>query len=421
MAVASAPEVPAPPALDPALDPARDLLGTLAAGRASLMQLAAAHLPFARLVHLHRTAFSEVDVADLASTLIERRLAFERAARAVPVPAVVAPPEAVVSEVAVPASEAQSFGVDPDLSEWAAEAPAAEDEPIAAEEDIAPEPAPLPVSIPVPVSVFAEPPLPLRAPPPLPVFGGEPRAVAPVSLRVSAYDAIEAGEEAGEEAEPESDGESDDLVVEGFSVTFQASARRVAAQAVAAPRLTEIGSDDLTNPAAPLPAPPVRLSPSLDDQRIGAILRDAEAWAAKGDLVKAIQAWTDALEMRHTLLEAHIGRGRCFLELGDYSSAMSDFARAEDLNPGRPDAHVAMGDLYFVRKEYKRAIEFYDQAVEVDGSHAMARCRRGISHYYRKNYHQASQDLQRALSLDPEIPNIRKYAQMVQNKLERGG
>ena len=50
----------------------------------------------------------------------------------------------------------------------------------------------------------------------------------------------------------------------------------------------------------------------------------------------------------------------------------------------------------------------------------MARCRRGISHYYRKNYRQAFQDLQRAYALDPEIPNIRKYVQMVVKKMERG-
>jgi lipoprotein NlpI len=79
-----------------------------------------------------------------------------------------------------------------------------------------------------------------------------------------------------------------------------------------------------------------------------------------------------------------------------------------------------MGDLYFARKEYRRAIEFYDQAVELDGSHAMARCRRGISHYYRKNFRQAFQDLQRAYSLDPEIPNIRKYVQMAVKNMERG-
>jgi hypothetical protein len=40
-----------------------------------------------------------------------------------------------------------------------------------------------------------------------------------------------------------------------------------------------------------------------------------------------------------------------------------------------------------------------------------------MSHYYRKNYKQALQDLDRAFSLDPEIPNIRKYMQMVSKKM----
>jgi hypothetical protein len=186
-----------------------------------------------------------------------------------------------------------------------------------------------------------------------------------------------------------------------------------------APRLTEDDPDDRTNPAADLP-PPVRESVVPDDNHVQKLIVDANMLARRGDFHKAIQLYTDALDMRYNLVEAHIGRGRCHLELGDYSSAMSDFARAEDHAPDRPESHVAMGDLYFARKEYKRAIEFYDQAVEIDGSHAMARCRRGISHYYRKNYRQAHQDLQRALALDPEIPNIRKYVQMAQKKLEKG-
>ncbi|MBM4369169.1 MAG: tetratricopeptide repeat protein, partial [Deltaproteobacteria bacterium] len=181
-----------------------------------------------------------------------------------------------------------------------------------------------------------------------------------------------------------------------------------------APRLTD-EEEPHTAPMAESPS----IKPAGDDARIAGLLDDAITAAGKGDLNRAIQAFTDVLDMRHDRADAHIGRGRCYLELGDYSSAMSDFQRAEDLHPERPDAHVAMGDLYFARKEYRRAIEFYDQAVELDGSHAMARCRRGISHYYRKNYRQAFQDLQRAYSLDPDIPNIRKYVQMAVKKMER--
>ena len=157
-----------------------------------------------------------------------------------------------------------------------------------------------------------------------------------------------------------------------------------------------------------------------DDRLVEQLTGDAFASVERGDYSAAIRLYSDVVDLRHDRADIYIGRGRAHLELGDYSSAMSDFQRAEDLQPRWPESHVAMGDLYFARKEYRRAIEFYDQAVELDGSHAMARCRRGISHYYRKNYRQAFQDLQRAYSLDPEIPNIRKYVQMAVKKMERG-
>jgi hypothetical protein len=223
---------------------------------------------------------------------------------------------------------------------------------------------------------------------------------------------------------------ADDDSGDGMRVHFE-----VASPSRAAPALPEPGSgrlsfddDDLTvvqrSDEAPSDARAVvvdqksrRLS---DDVALQQFLDLARQHTERGEYPKAIQAFTDALDIRLTHSEAYIGRGRCQMELGDYTSAMSDFRRAEDLQPKHPDPQVAMGDLYFARKEYKRAIEFYDQAVELDGAHAMARCRRGISHYYRKNFRQAFQDLQRANALDPEIPNIKKYVQMALKKMERG-
>jgi Flp pilus assembly protein TadD len=236
------------------------------------------------------------------------------------------------------------------------------------------------------------------------------RGVAP---RVAGPETLEAPEHTGDH-DPDDDGGS-----EGFQVTFERGTAARTRPAPTAPRLTDDEPGERTEPGMMNPQP-VAPTVVVDEKALAVLIDTANGHARRGDLSRAIQAFTDALDLRPTLIEAFIGRGRCHLELGDYSSAMSDFARAEDLAPDRPDAHVATGDLYFARKEYKRAIEFYDQAVELDGAHAMARCRRGISHYYRKNYRQAHQDLQRALSLDPEIPNIRKYVQMAQKKLERG-
>lgn len=292
----------------------------------------------------------------------------------------------------------------------------------AAPPEVPPEPAPAPVAAPAPAPRAA--PAPRLATlntdadeadePPPPV-----RPVAPVGVRA-------AGPSAGEDSLAASSGD-DDEDVGGVGVATATGGLRLgrpapppsgrrSAPSTEAPQLTDEPEE---SPSATQPQV-ANILPAGEDARVARLMDDAVVAAGRGDIVKAIQAFTDVLDLRHDRSDAHIGRGRCYLELGDYSSAMSDFQRAEDLHPNRPDPHVAMGDLYFARKEYRRAIEFYDQAVELDGSHAMARCRRGISHYYRKNFRQAFQDLQRAYSLDPEIPNIRKYVQMAVKKLERG-
>ncbi len=245
-----------------------------------------------------------------------------------------------------------------------------------------------------------------------------PRAVAPVGVRAGGPAIVD------EDVTATTDSDDDDALL-GVGVAAPGGGIRLGGGAArrrggrsaeeAAPRLTDDADDA---PVTQTQTPSIR--PAGDDGRVAQLMDDAVAAAGRGDLQASIQCFTDVLDLRHDRSDASIGRGRCYLELGDYSSAMSDFQRAEDLHPDRPEPHVATGDLYFARKEYRRAIEFYDQAVELDGSHAMARCRRGISHYYRKNYRQAFQDLQRAYALDPEIPNIRKYVQMVVKKMERG-
>lgn len=186
-------------------------------------------------------------------------------------------------------------------------------------------------------------------------------------------------------------------------------------EAIAGPQLT----DD--SPVAAVPDGELQLStlPEVDDREWKATVDAAGEAEAKGDLARAIVLFGDAIDMAPDRLVAWIGRGRCHLELGDYAAAMSDFQRAEDLAPGKTEPLVEMGNLYFARKEYGRAIEFYDHALEIDANLAMARCRRGMSHYYRRNHKAAFQDLQRAYSLDPEIPNIRKYVQMAVKAMER--
>jgi len=190
------------------------------------------------------------------------------------------------------------------------------------------------------------------------------------------------------------------------------------------PKLTEDESQDVGGAAADgavldLDQGDLQAVEEVDPAQLRSFQRAAEEAVSKGDMHQAIVHYRDMLDLAPENLDAYLGRGRCLVHLGDYAAAMSDFQRAEDLDPKSPLPLVEMGNLFFARKEYLRAIQFFDTALELDDKNAWAYCYRGICHHYRKKHKDAFQDLQKAYSLDPEIPNIRRYVQMAVKAMEK--
>ena len=164
----------------------------------------------------------------------------------------------------------------------------------------------------------------------------------------------------------------------------------------------------------PAPPPPPRVGPGKAELR--ALLDQAHEAAKSGENERAVDLFSDVLDADPDNVEAHIGRGRLYLDLADYARAMSDFTVAEDIEEASPEPQVAIGDLYFARKDYRKAIDYFTVALEMSPNHAMAYCRRGISHYYRKNYAEALDDLLRAQRIDNEIANISTFVAMAKKK-----
>ena len=146
--------------------------------------------------------------------------------------------------------------------------------------------------------------------------------------------------------------------------------------------------------------------------------KDAQAQelVVRGDLYGAADLYSDILDADPDQIWAQIARGRIYLDLGDFSRAMSDFMTAADVAGDIPEADLAMGDLFFARKDYSRAIDHYTAALEQQPDHALALARRGLSFHYRKQNREARADLERAEQLDPDIPNLATYVAMVRRK-----
>jgi Flp pilus assembly protein TadD len=433
---AARPEVVVPPAPVAAVAP-QPVAAVAPEPLAAVEAPAAEPVAEAALEAVEPDAVEAVEALEL-EPLVEAALTAEPAVAAEPAAGGVLPPASVVSPVPSRAREDDADPITPPSALAPALAAAAASAPVvpqavsvptaAATLRAAPPVPPRPVSAPIAAAVpaAAAPVVPRAAPAPRLALatsesdedgeGAVARAGAPRGVQAAGPVMVDDSLAAVGDEEDDEMGAGQATSTGGLRLGRPAPPARRRGVKSDAPQLTDDPDESPSDTKTQTPS----IQPAGADGRVAQLMDDAVVSAARGDLVKAIQAFTDVLDLRHDRSDAHIGRGRCYLELGDYSSAMSDFQRAEDLHPDRPDPHVAMGDLYFARKEYRRAIEFYDQAVELDGSHAMARCRRGISYYYRKNFRQAFQDLQRAYSLDPEIPNIRKYVQMAVKNMERG-
>ena len=254
----------------------------------------------------------------------------------------------------------------------------------------------------------------------------EPGVHAAAAIRLNAdgsSEALMSDDEENIEVEMPDAGEEydDEPESQGMNVDYVDEIEYVEEEECAAPQLDVTPTLQTFNDGQVLSGDDFSPGEEVDSAAVAVLLAQADEALERGDLHAAAQAFSDTLEFDPESLEAYLGRGRCALDLGDFAAAMSDFQKAEDLDGEGPEPLVAMGELFFARKEYTRAIEFFDQAVEMDAEHAMARCRRGISYYYKKSYRQAFLDLQKAYTLDPDIPNIRKYVQMAIKKLERSG
>jgi tetratricopeptide (TPR) repeat protein len=214
---------------------------------------------------------------------------------------------------------------------------------------------------------------------------------------------IEIGEASADEIDEEGEG--------GFSIKVQ-EYEEVEPEELEEEEEEEVEEEEEEAPLEPDQGP---VGPSREEVR--AMLAAALAAAQNGNLQQGADLYSDLIDQDPDNLEAHVARGRLYLDLGDYSRAMSDFMVAEDFAPTDPEPQVAIGDLYFARKDYRKAIDYFDQALQLAPNHAMAFCRRGISHYYRKNYQEAVVDLEKAKKLDPDIANIQTYISMAKKKV----
>lgn len=123
------------------------------------------------------------------------------------------------------------------------------------------------------------------------------------------------------------------------------------------------------------------------------------------------QAETD----QRNLAVAYVNRAIAYSMTEKSELALSDYAKAIELDPENPLPYYNRGNLYLDTGHYDLAIIDFTAAIKVEPLFALAYYNRGLAYEHRGDKKAAREDYQRTLKMDPS----HKQAQSHLNSLRR--
>jgi tetratricopeptide (TPR) repeat protein/uncharacterized RDD family membrane protein YckC len=129
---------------------------------------------------------------------------------------------------------------------------------------------------------------------------------------------------------------------------------------------------------------------------------DGMVLAAKGDFEKAIEAFSQAIQMKEDVPQLYFFRAGAYQEMGKLKEAIQDYDKLIRMEPKDPDLYNRRGWVYQLYGQPEKAIEDYSKSLDLDPYDIeilMERYKLNLA--AGKNYF-AMKDLEQLLWLDPE-------------------
>ena len=144
---------------------------------------------------------------------------------------------------------------------------------------------------------------------------------------------------------------------------------------------------------------------NLNPQLVTAYLNRGNAYDSKRDYNRAINNFNKVIEMSPDLAEAYNNRGNTYKNKGDYDRAIDDFSKTIALNPDDANAYNNRGNVHNRKGDYECAIVDYTQAITLNPNHAAAYLNRGNAYNYKRDFELAISDYTQAIQLEPNDAN----------------
>ena len=121
-----------------------------------------------------------------------------------------------------------------------------------------------------------------------------------------------------------------------------------------------------------------------------------------GDIDKAIDSWTKALEQNPEFAEAYYNRGSAYGRQDKLDKALSDFDKTIQFSSDikmQTLAYYNKGLIYQKKGDFGQAISNYDKAIEIDATYPPAYKNRAVVYFSMKDYDKSWDDVSKAEEL----------------------
>jgi len=132
------------------------------------------------------------------------------------------------------------------------------------------------------------------------------------------------------------------------------------------------------------------------------ILASARCEFHAGNPDRAIQRCSQLIQLDRRSVDAHILRGRIYIQRGDMDSAIKDLTTAIDLNKRHAEAFRLRGQVYFKLEKLSKAIEDLTRAIDITPDDLPSLLLRGQIYMSVQMPDKAVEDFREVIQLEPE-------------------
>jgi tetratricopeptide (TPR) repeat protein len=145
-------------------------------------------------------------------------------------------------------------------------------------------------------------------------------------------------------------------------------------------------------------------SPLLAQWRSMMLYSRGVALRMLGELNKAIETFSEALDLNPDFGDAYFRRGICYQVLGEEKLAAADFAQAAIIAYDDPRPRLWAGIAHAEMHDYYAALASYSQAIAISDRYTLAYVNRGLTYMMLGEWEKAVDNFNAAIRVEPLKP-----------------